>query len=905
MAEQKSDSSFSQTLQFITSIKLQELEKQRQAYKAHAKVLEEADATGDDLIKKVEILAKAIKSWTGSGALPRGNAKIVGGKLSLGNLQFWILQAKKDPSFSRDILKEWADTLEAHIRHTLLRFDCAKLFGSLFNEWLASGDSSTIPYQAGSETDDGGSEFVEVGRKEMHDQKEKLISIIFDEHPVDTQALKNYLERLFSSEDATIALERLRKETRDIGLYLQRQPISTQTVVNAINGILASGLMDEEKRTTLKSFLENPVVLDEIATVLAMRLASFDTWSWGPEGIPVEMRRHLNGKYRAFTDPDIIDGLFTQIIGIHWQVHLKIAFRKVFDSKAWKHTFDRPTHKVKERWTQQLRDDNGSRSIDAHRNRTRRLHFFLSQLSDSAHIPSTYDDLVDAPEPSSNETTSPAMIKQKLLHIMTTECYLNQTLHGSHTVIRSDLEWFGPSLPHDSILTVLEFIGFSKQWVGFYKAFLRAPLRFAGDPEVRIRKRGTPISHALSVVCGEAILFMMDFAVNQKADGLYLYRMHDDLWLWDADAKKCAAGWKEMNTYANIVGLKFNEPKTGSAVVGEGEKCEGLPAGDIRWGFLKLDEDEARFVIDQKDVDKHIVELRRQLAATKSVFGWINTYNKYMAFFLRNFGGRPANCFGVPHLTDIIDTLARIQRELFSDTQNGAIGYLQNVIDKRFGIRDMPEGYFYFPIASGGLELRNVMLEVLASAKDNKPRGVFDDEEDEDKDEDDASDEGTEDLDSDDDWFEDMTAEEAFVKKIDNDEKAYRGLKDVWDHDKDARRSESHRAEVSDEFMSFEEFTSLRESWLRGWGRRYEEMLVVPLPVEMALAPTVQAAIDSGKGWAKTTSWQNMNWYDKWIISMYGENLVKKFGGLEAVDPTLIPIGMVQLFRTSRIKLDE
>ena len=125
----------------------------------------------------------------------------------------------------------------------------------------------------------------------------------------------------------------------------------------------------------------------------------------------------------------------------------------------------------------------------------RRFHFFLSQLADSAHIPSTYDDLVDAPEPSANETTSPAVIKQKLLHIMTTECYLNQTLHRSHTVIRSDLEWFRPSLPHDSILTVLEFIGLSKQWVGFYKAFLRAPLRFAGDPEVRIRKRGMGGNH--------------------------------------------------------------------------------------------------------------------------------------------------------------------------------------------------------------------------------------------------------------------------------------------------------------------------------------------------------------------------------------------------------------------------
>jgi hypothetical protein len=47
-------SSFSQTLQFITDIKLQELEKQRLAYQARAKVIDQVDALGDnDIIKKV------------------------------------------------------------------------------------------------------------------------------------------------------------------------------------------------------------------------------------------------------------------------------------------------------------------------------------------------------------------------------------------------------------------------------------------------------------------------------------------------------------------------------------------------------------------------------------------------------------------------------------------------------------------------------------------------------------------------------------------------------------------------------------------------------------------------------------------------------------------------------------
>jgi len=180
----KAKSSFGQTIQFITEIKLQELETQRLAYKEHAKVLDTAKAIGEtsDVIKKVEILTKAIKSWTGSGSVTEGK---VGAKLQLDDLDFWLQQARKDPSFSRDIAQGWSETLEQHIRHTAMRFDAARLFRMLFNEWLASGDSSAVAYQGpsgdgdlDSESNSGAtdeSSFVQVGRKEMYEQKEKLI----------------------------------------------------------------------------------------------------------------------------------------------------------------------------------------------------------------------------------------------------------------------------------------------------------------------------------------------------------------------------------------------------------------------------------------------------------------------------------------------------------------------------------------------------------------------------------------------------------------------------------------------------------------------------------------------------------------------------------------------------------
>lgn len=533
----------------------------------------------------------------------------------------------------------------------------------------------------------------------------------------------------------------------------------------------------------------------------------------------------------------------------------------------------------------------------------------MSQLQETSYDTSSYDDLVDTPEHAGNN--SPALIKRELLYIMTTECFLNQAIHGSHAIVRSDLEWFGPSLPHTSILTVLEFMGMSKTWLGFFKAFLEAPIRFSGEADARVRKRGTPISYSLSVVCGEAVLFMMDFSVNRYSS-LYLYRMHDDLWLWDANRSSVAAGWGAMNDFAALVGLTFNKQKTGSAYVGT-EQSVSLPLGDIRWGFLKFETEKRRFVIDQKDVDVHIKEMKRQLASVKSVFGWVNAYNKYMAFFIKNFGGLPANCVGKDHICDMIDTLAKIQHELFAD--GGAIGYLRQTIKERFDTTDLPEGYFYFPLSSGGLDLRNTMLELLALDRRDKPLVLLEDQEDNSVLADDADSSNScsdDESEPDDEINEDheifnedkAVADQKFEKRVDYDFKLYKSMEEAWNLDTDKRRSKKGNLYKNVPFMSFTEYESLRESWLSGWGQSYNHMLETPNQRQVTLMPEMRQLTANWSGW-KDGPGPELGWYGKWIVNMYGEEVVRKFGGLEVVDPNLIPIGMVELFKSSRMKLDQ
>ncbi|KAF7331732.1 hypothetical protein MKEN_00053000 [Mycena kentingensis (nom. inval.)] len=853
--------SFGKTLQFITSIKLQELEKQRAAFAAHSAVLDEAAALKDDLPARVELLLKAVRSWRGSGAIDYNT--VLGGKLDLATLDLWLLQARKDPGFSPEVIRAWADILETHIRHTLTRFDFAKLFGSLCNEWLSSGDSVTskatsLDVDAAASTPVTPDEFVEVGRKEMHEQQDRLKSLIFQPKTIDVGAYKQYLAELFANGPAPEILENMREGMVEFGEDLRQRTITAEDMQWLVKSLLASDQMSEDKRQTLREFGQNSVVLAEVATVLTMRLASLEDWRWPTQGVQVDMRRHLNGKYRAFTDPDVLDALLLHYIGVMWSVKLKQDILDVYGSKAWKQSTPPLTRAQNDIRGSFFNERSSTETIHAHRQTLRKEHFLAGQLATSVDSISSYDE-----DGNMDPKTMPAShIKQELLHFVATECYLDQALHGSFTVVSTDFEWFGPSLPYDTIIACLEFFGVPQVWLDFFRTFLQVPLTFKDDKPgelPRARQCGTPISYSLSSFFGEAVLFVLDYAVNQH--GLFLHRIHDDLWFWDWDSTKCVEAWKEVQRYSSLAGLTLNATKTGAACVGQTLAPE-LPVGDIRWGFLKFDATLARFIIDQTEVDVHIAELRRQLAATKSVFGWINAFNKYMAFFSRGFEPRPtksfgtALCLGQSHVDDMIDTLARIQRELFpSATDAGAVGYLRSVIAERFGVEDLPDGYFYFPIASGGLELRNPLVELIAV------RDVF----------------GA-----------DPTHE--FTEQMQKDHEEYFELKDMWNEKRNPSKPLDHNAP----FPSFEEYALYRETGLRGWKLRYERLMQTARPAAL----NIPVALHSPR-------MHEMDFYDKWVLSLYGAQILHKFGNLEPVDATLIPVGLVHLFRGSRHQWDQ
>ena len=859
---------FGETLQFITNVKLEELEKRRQKYSDHlARVLAKASEIDDsDLIARLVVLIDGMKIWPGAWS----------SNVNFEDVERWLEQAKKDPGFPRSILLEWIDRARAQLEHEQTRFDFAKLFGSILTDWLSSKAQSRTKSQTDADA------FEKVNRKETLEQKAQLESLIFEEKHIDVPALEAYLKDLFSSKEAEEALDVMRERMEQFSDSMQKFQMGENDVETAIKSVLRADILSEEKQATLKEFQRNPIVIKELTSVLNMQRDAIQSWHWPKEGVLLEPRRQLNGKTRFYLDTEILTALLLHDLGMRLGVEFRRAFDQLRESQAWKKPASMLTPLEKRRRAVYLPRSNPRITVNVIRQGHRRDHFFMCQLPKTIDVvPDNYDDESSDDDDSCHDPrfNTPVDLKQSLMHIISADVLLNKALYGQATVVRTDLEWFGPSLPHETILTIFRFFGLPERDVQVIKSFLSCPTVFKDDPsgQVRTRKRGVPLSYSLSTVCGEVVLFVMDFVVNQRADGLFLYRIHDDFWFWDKDAEPCERAWDEINKLVSLVGLTFNKEKTGSICTGA-EPHQGLPKGDVRWGFLKMDEN-GRFVIDQAMIDEHVLELHRQLEATTSVFSWIQAYNKYMAFVVRNCG-EPAVVYGKAHIDEIITTLARIQRTLFPT--GGFSGSLAKTLQDKFGIdtADIPLGFYLWPNAAGGLEVKDSLVDLFLIREGCKetPQDIIEN-----------------------------------VKK--EDEASYQSEKRYWDDTEPSRvrQASTWNPEVAatEPFMTFEEFVKGREDNIQSWANAYQNLLRRPGRVSTTCTPELEASIkllDSGIkafGVKDNAGWSGLSPYWKWVIGLHHHEMIKKFGSLAIVDSNAVPVGMVEVFKSSKVRWEQ
>jgi hypothetical protein len=563
------------------------------------------------------------------------------------------------------------------------------------------------PLPASADEADGDSfELVERQLQRLSELVDKFESVVFEPLETDESEIRGFLDRLFPDEASQKQLEDLRKRIADDSASLMSEdaPFTEASLTSCIRGLLTEDILSDEKQAILRDFLESDVAKSEIADVLNMRYSDLKQWHWdaGKDGIRVMPRRGLNGKYRVWADDDILQMIFVQYIGIRLCNLLKPALTTFMtfvcsrDELPSAADLDRRRFYLNQPIT-------SSPTIEGRRRSDYFDKFFLSQLpttetslfdggnsyddDDNITVDSDYEDATTSPQKRSG-------IKQQLLRHLTAEVMVHRLRNVTYetrtgprsgvALVQTDMQWYATGLPHSTIFAVMRYIGFGQDWVDFFKKYLEAPLNLdaASDdrPQLgpRTRKRGVPMAHASEKFTGELVLFFMDLAVNRET-GILLYRLHDDIWLV-GEPERSARAWSCMQSFAKVFGLDFNKAKTGSVYLPGSAKRDAtiattLPAGPVKIGFLCLDPETGKWVIDQKLVGAHVDQLKRQLADCKSVLSWVQTWNSCIGRFFSHTFGEPARCFGREHVDEVLNTYQNMLRRLFpgADGKEGSV----------------------------------------------------------------------------------------------------------------------------------------------------------------------------------------------------------------------------------------
>ncbi|KAG2183309.1 hypothetical protein INT43_006314 [Umbelopsis isabellina] len=832
-------SSLNQILYEVTSEKILELQNQKVTLESYYRgVLKRADAT-DDLVQEIEILYEGIKE---APVHQKTNVNMESAGL-------FIEHIAKDISTSDQLRRQWIDSFRKEIQYSICKCTYSYVFGKSLRDELKDADAAPLE-----------NEFYVVSKekKDQMNEREKTIKEleerVFESGDIQVDALTSFLEQTFDMEDVAVkdALDECRKSTKDFCENLLETDISTYQLRHCVSGLLSSDLLSGEKLTSLQQLKENEPYLQDLATLLSSRLRAIKSWSWPAHGVHVDVRRSIAGRYRAFLDEDIITALFLQYIGVSFAVHIKAKLRQMYDSRLWKRV--------------SAKDG----SIHKHRNNTHAANF-LSVLPDSMDSQGSF-----AYEYSESGANNAVNVKNSLIHLLATDAQLHKICKPDQpfTVVRTDMEWFGPSIEHESITVVMKFLGISDIWVDFMIKFLKVPMTFQQDTEedVKVRKRGVPISHELSTLFGECLLFMMEASVNRET-GISLHRIHDDFWFWDSDQAKIVQAWEVMNKFAKLVNLKFNEEKSGSAVVSSSKTGtaiaefgpEPLPQASVKWGSLVYRED-GLFQIDQEAVSTHVEEMRSKLKNTKTVLSWVNVFNKYMAFFLRSFGSC-AKVFGMQHLEQIFSNLQLIQKKVFQEQNGNALAALTAQFEI-LQATDMLDMWAYWPLPAGGLGMKNVLLE-LGALKVTLSKVEHTD-------------------------FSDLP-------KLD---------KHKWEHEEN-EKEEKRRKQGTDgnpsftmkselKPQTFERYCDEREFSLAYWKNRYAELLEIAAPAD-------QSNLDAGLTMQLhrlPLEGDNLE-YAQRVIAYYDNQLGRAFGSLEFIDMSLIPKSLVESINKAKVQWDD
>ncbi|KAF2500604.1 hypothetical protein BU16DRAFT_453218 [Lophium mytilinum] len=858
------------TLEDIAKTKLRKLKQSQAQFAAHRKSIiddvNQGSTEADKLRKLIEGLGKKL-----------GIHK----ERRLISVPAYLQQSLFDSSISDTQLKALRTQVEGILETQGSKYEFAGLFGQLVSDWndnpnptAAGAASSSTIKQEDSLLIISNDEFFVDGAvvEEMSRQRKEWEALAFYDGNVSSSDVKGYLEKLFEPHSRRgKALAVLQKQLQNFKI---KETLDKQSIRWCIDSLLKNDLFSGDKRQSLVELKKRSDVLDELADSLNMDLESISTWKWKYSPVFIDLRKNLNGKIRAYMDEDTHEAILLQFVGLSWAMYLKKCLNE-FKASAWAQPSRKGEPEDPKAYRHVWLTRNATENLRSARLKEYQAAYFMTQLPNS--MKEGAQEYKDEPDDSSasNDLNTSFAVKQSLLRTATTEMLISAQMQRPFTILQSDFKSFGPSLPHATIFTVLQYLGVSPEWLNFFKVFLGCPLAFRLDATIpmeeerRVRQRGVPDSHQLSDMMGEAILFCLDFAVNKETHGANLYRLHDDLWVWGEEAV-CVTAWREIQKFSKVMGMDLNMGKTGSEVVAPSPLSTAgsiLPKGRVRFGLLYLDPAKGQWVIDEDKVNGYVEEVKKHLGACRSILAWIQAWNSFSRFLGSNFA-HPAHCFGVDHVNMILKAYRRIIDGILSDrpsAKGNIVEYLRERIKEQYNIEDVPAGFIYLPVELGCLEIHNPFVDLLLVRR--------------------------------------------FCLKNPGDKITAAEEQEKLDYEADKKAFMEARQRFNKSvkpFIPFNEYVKNREETSRALYQAYKFLKTAPEQGDTPGSVKIKAGLKElpREGWSKGfgNDWTKLSTYWKWMVQQHCDEMYDKFGELAVSERKVLVVGLLKTLRSEKVR---
>ncbi|CAF2813795.1 unnamed protein product [Rotaria sp. Silwood2] len=832
-----------EALSLMTKLKLDRFKLRKKKFdEEHIEIMKQNNDSAISLYDKVYMLKKSVERLFDEASKER----------YLKNFDPLLTIAKVNTSTSNNVLENFRQQFTKVIVGGKKRSEYNYLFGLIMSQWLSEQKN----------------EYTTVEMKPTSKSlltNEHLEKIIFNRPQLDLDRWRHFLQnKLFSffDKDAKLkdAFEKFKNSTEQYGKLLLKEKVSYNDIRQAIDSLISNDSLDEYRKRLLTKMRLDENTVNEFASSLNLLISDLTDWNWPINGVRGIFRRNLVGKYRCFYEEDFLTAIFLEHLGLKWSYHFKLELKKLF----------RVLNK-------KSRDNCSSRSIQYERCLIQEDEYWMASLPDGLNNNS--DAFYYANMDKFN-------LKSKLFYLINVEIQLHKILqpNAPFTVVSADLEWFGPSISHEIVHIFLEFCGMSQIWLDFFDRFLKQPVYYKPDELIRQRQRGVPISHSLSHLFAELLLFGLDLYIYQNTN-IFIYRLHDDIWFFNSQSARIEQAWTLMNEYTQMIGLRFNEEKCGSTQIQPSNMTSHadelstnaiFPRKDVKWGLLTL-QSSGRFTIYQETIRPFLDEMKIRLTNATTILEWVNLYNKYISFFMRNFG-QCANILGAYHIEHIIETFQYLHRYIFPETNGNALLILTSRIVEQFPsclTDDICEAWFYWPWIQGGLGLKNIYLTLYSVQQCLISKKIT-----------------------------------TFDQLLAKDAELYADIEVEYKQAKKHQKFKFLEEFIHDDgiLITFDEYIQGRETQLSHWEGVYTNML----DITPALSPTLTNSFadhmevirDKNTRMASRKQ-RRMNKdsdsYLEWLLFYYGEQIQSTFNQLDFIDSENLPIGLITLMKTAQI----